>query len=796
MHLPDTAHKPGSSGAKHLISREESLLLPNATWRPQSLWSLSEARGQPLDVRIRSEEDRDGEGGPVRVRELYYTSHRWQDAPVRIAGHLAIPVRDHPLPGFLLGSGSLESAESFARGHNVVCMAFDRPGVGDSNGPADVYENWINLDNDPRDGWMWHYVQAALRAITYLTSLPCVTGRIGIAGSSRGGTMAWIVNGLDPRVALCIAQATSGDILLALEHDGWANYIYRDEQGNVGIPRVFRDVFARYGDPIQYAERQHGVVFQILGAQDEFFPIYTVKTTAEAMPAARHLLELIPDWDHGLFSRDDPNAGTYDNSAEANRRISACIGYAVDAYLHGRRPALSRPTLTIRPTTGDCLASVDESLPVCAVLLHHSADGAWLFDRQPMSRQADGWAARLDLPPTDRARAAIYAEVEYEGGPFLSSVPQFGEAFAQRMRAMPEPAPTEFVVEDIPYHSTIDDLGPLYATVAYDRLLKGAPLLVLMHGGYPGSRETMRPDAERLARCGLFVVAPSIRGRDGSAGEPDLLARECHDVRDVVNAVRSRFGDLIDPEHVSIVGYSAGGALALASAVRFPDLFRAVVAFFARGRAVWGRRLGGWRPEERPGQAADAKPDLAERIIRLLGGMPDEVPGRYAVRDVHSAIENLRHCRVLLFHDAEDAVLSCEESEALYQAARRLGLRNVSFWRSEPGDGRRWLHAHPSACADVAAAEHKFIPAIVGRRWPAPDLPDRAELIVAGYVITRGFAVWLGDGTAARGRLRYQIGEGAASFELREVVGALTGWTVTWRGQTRAVSGDAATVRL
>ncbi|MFQ6097376.1 MAG: prolyl oligopeptidase family serine peptidase [Armatimonadota bacterium] len=768
----------------------------NPDWTAHDLWDLAAVQQAPLHVRVRFEEERDGEGGPALLRALYYTSHCWQGEAVRIAAHLAIPPGERPMPGVLLGAGSLESAEAFARRHDVVCLAFDRPGVGDSNGPADVYENWVNLENDPRDGWMWHYVQAALRAVTYLRSLPEVSDRIGITGSSRGGTMAWIVNGLDRRISLCIAQATCGDILVALEHGGWANYIYRDDHGDVGIPRVFRDVFARYGDPIRYASSQHGLVFQILGAQDEFFPIYTVKTTAEAMPPEKHLLELIPDWDHGLFSRDDPEDDTYDNTAEADRRISACVQYAVDACLHGRRPLLRRPALTREPPTGAFAASVDESMPARAVTLLSCTDGAWLFERTPMTRTGDGYAARLDLCAEGLDKGAFYVEVEYEGGPFLSSIPQFGEAFRQRVRAMPEPPPTDVVVEDIEYHSSIDDLGPLYATVAYDRLRAGLPLCVVMHGGYAGSRERLRADVERLAHRGLFVVAPSIRGRDDSAGEPDFFGRECHDVWDVIGAVRARFGQAIAPEHVSIVGYSAGGVAALTCAVRFPDLFGVVAAFFAPGPGALRRRLEAYRRDPRAVEG-EGRAKLLEAILGVMGGVPDDVPGPYAARDVLAAAGNLRHApRVLLFHDAEDPVVPVAESEALYAEARRLGLRNVSLWRSEPGDGRRWHHGLPVDRPDLMAAEEKFAPAIAAKKWPAPELPHWGELIVPGYIKTREFAVWLGDGMSACATLRYEVGDSTARFELGHPVGEILEWRVTCRGETQRVGGDEGIVRF
>ena len=178
---------------------------------PQDLWDMDQIMTDPLHVRVR-EEEKKGTGvfcpqdpsgasrkrlpspfpgrGVVR-REIYYTSHIFRGAPVRIAAHVAIPSSDGPLPAMIHAAGSIDSAENFALAHNVVAIAIDRPGVGDSNGPPDSYnEAWLDLVHDPRDGWMWQFITSAMRAITYAQTLPEVDPeRIGVTGGSRGGTM-------------------------------------------------------------------------------------------------------------------------------------------------------------------------------------------------------------------------------------------------------------------------------------------------------------------------------------------------------------------------------------------------------------------------------------------------------------------------------------------------------------------------------------------------------------------------------------------------------------------------------
>ncbi|MBM4050900.1 MAG: acetylxylan esterase, partial [Planctomycetes bacterium] len=160
---------------------------------PQELWDLDKIRTEPLRARVRWEDAKDGPGGLVKRQEIYYTSHVWRGQAIRIAAHVALPQAKGKLPVMVLGSGSLDSAESFARTHNVACIAIDRPGTGDSNGPGDIYQTWIALEEDPRDGWMWHYVTSVLRAITYMQQQAEMDGaKVGVTGGSRGGTMSLI----------------------------------------------------------------------------------------------------------------------------------------------------------------------------------------------------------------------------------------------------------------------------------------------------------------------------------------------------------------------------------------------------------------------------------------------------------------------------------------------------------------------------------------------------------------------------------------------------------------------------
>ena len=739
---------------------------------PQELWDLDAIQNDPLNVRVREEETRERDGRRVLRREIYYTSHLWQGQPIRIAAHVALPESDGPLPAMVMGTSSMDGAESFARTHNLAVIALDRPGTGDSNGPPDVYQTWIALEDDPRDGWMWHFITSSLRAITYMQQQPEVRpDRIGITGGSRGGTMSFIANGMDPRITLAIPTATCGDILLAFKHDGWANNLYTDEDGNPGIPDTFR-VFALYGDPIHYAKTQHGAVMLVLGAQDEYFPIYTVKTTCDAVTSDKFRLCLIPDWDHGLFSSDNAELDTYDNREEAGKRTGAAAKHAIECCLHDKRVLPHTPHLSWLPE-GDSVtfsATVDQTWPVGEVTLCYSADGAYFFKREPMPKVLDAFKEKfqttLDLGAVEDDKLAFYVEVAYEDGPYLMSPPEFGVRFKQTMRTPRPPGePPEFVIEDVTYASTIDPLPDLRAKVAYQKGRQNLPIVVLLAGGTPGSSKALEGDLDRLSRRGVFAVLPTLRGRDGSPGQSDCLGREVCDIVDAVGHVKASFPEQVNPSLASIVGYSSGATLSLLAGARFPDAFRTIVAYFPitdRAEQPY------WELYERkPANELEEKAlRIAKMVEKLIGGVPSAVPDLYASRRILSAVGNNGQSAIHLFHDLDDGLVPYTHSQKYFDEAKAAGLTNVRFHLSYPDDGRRWTHGHPKNVPDLVAGEHKFIGQITGGKPDKPVLPEAGELVVPGYVRTEGFEVWLGDGLDSVATLTYSLSDASSRFAL------------------------------
>ena len=73
-------------------------------------WDVSWAKSADLDVAMVSEETDEEQGVSLTLREFTYLSHVWQDEEIRIAGHLAMPASDTPLPAMVLVTDGMGGA--------------------------------------------------------------------------------------------------------------------------------------------------------------------------------------------------------------------------------------------------------------------------------------------------------------------------------------------------------------------------------------------------------------------------------------------------------------------------------------------------------------------------------------------------------------------------------------------------------------------------------------------------------------------------------------------------------------
>ncbi|MEZ4585733.1 MAG: prolyl oligopeptidase family serine peptidase [Gemmatimonadales bacterium] len=333
-------------------------------------------------------------------------------------------------------------------------------------------------------------------------------------------------------------------------------------------------------------------------------------------------------------------------------------------------------------------------------------------------------------------------------------------------------ADPDVVVKEIAYRSSVSDLGPLFAEVCYVPTGGAMPIAVVQHGGNPGSRFGTVSSCYRMARQGMFGLSVSKRGRDGSAGVTDSWAVETFDIIDAIEVVKRDFAAHVDPSNVSIWGYSGGCIDAVAAAVRFPDYFRLVAPYF--GQLEWTRTWASVPKEQRRRHAAAGEQAKGNAIVDGIGGFPDEVPDQYLARDLLLGVVNNPYSRFHFFLDSEDpsGPLLQQHFKTYLEKAQALGRSNVDLHLSKPGDLYRWHHAYPGSWEelgnpDLMAAEAVYLGHVLNGDYPEPVLADAGRMMVLGYLKTKRFFVWLGEGNDAVAELDYTLTGPVSTFSFR-----------------------------
>ena len=229
------------------------------------------------------------------------------------------------------------------------------------------------------------------------------------------------------------------------------------------------------------------------------------------------------------------------------------------------------------------------------------------------------------------------------------------------------PVLTHFVAPNLPLDFYPAQLPPA----------SGAPCVILVHGGGwdSGERTQLAGFNRWLAAHGVAVAAISYRL---APAHPWPAQRD--DLHQAVVWLRNEAPALgIDPERLTLVGRSAGGQIATATAYGTPlPGVRAVVALYAVHdlNFVWSIRS--------PTDSLNS-----DKLMRqYLGGGPE---GRESLYRSGSA-EQLVHPGVpptLLLHGALDQLVWCRHSERLTAALQRVGAAHVFArlpWATHAGE--------------------------------------------------------------------------------------------------------------
>jgi len=385
-------------------------------------------------------------GVRLKVFQVMFDSYADPEAPVRIHGFLALPANAGPrsLPALIFGHGAGGQADehlarTLASLLSAAVLSFSGPGQGRSTGRPSTAENWLRT-NPIQQNWLYQYAYSAMRAVTYLGTVPEVDPRrIAMTGVSAGGLMTWIANGVDDRLVAACPMMATGDWPRALRSGSWFAH-FPLGQANVSPESPHAQAFARFLDPLHYAHRQNAPVMLINGAQDEFFPIDTTRTTYEAVDAPDKRLEVIFDWDHGYYTTTSIFLNTYNNTQRALERMFGDLTAWLTAHWGNGKPLPPAPDVRIVPTpTGTRFVVPAETAPgASAVHLLYSMDRAYTFRRISMGRQRDGSFAITLVGSLDWNSAVYFVEAQYPNSVFLTSVPVMPEGFTPRVRPFPQ----------------------------------------------------------------------------------------------------------------------------------------------------------------------------------------------------------------------------------------------------------------------------------------------------------------------------------------------------------------------
>lgn len=238
------------------------------------------------------------------------------------------------------------------------------------------------------------------------------------------------------------------------------------------------------------------------------------------------------------------------------------------------------------------------------------------------------------------------------------------------------------------YGAHPDQVSDLFVPDGADRSGGPLPLVLLFHGGVwrePYDRVHLRPFAAALAVTGAIVANVEYRRVDGAGGWPatfDDAALACDLLPDLVDAA---VGGRVDRDAVALVGHSAGGHLALWSALRH------LVPVGAPGHRHTPLPVAGVAALGAVvalGEFARTIPD-GPTVERLMGGDPTTVPERYAAAD--PAALPAAACPVLLVHGTDDEdvpVQTVRDYAATHPGAHLLELPDTGHMDViDPGSG-------------------------------------------------------------------------------------------------------------
>ncbi|MGB0896878.1 MAG: alpha/beta hydrolase family protein [Flavobacteriaceae bacterium] len=284
----------------------------------------------------------------------------------------------------------------------------------------------------------------------------------------------------------------------------------------------------------------------------------------------------------------------------------------------------------------------------------------------------------------------------------------------------------------VTYTSTIDpSINDLYLGYSYDTGWTNLPICLVMHGWNQSASTYYGEITERIASYGYFAISVGMRGRDGASGARDGSARELYDIYDAIQYIKSSFNTIVNGDSIVACGWSGGGGNAYGFVSKFPDLCQVLVSNF--GMSDYGYDVtDGWYYTNTASYGAS--------IVSSIGVITDK--NTYRARYAIEQISNFKGYSYI-FHDEDDATVDVINSQNMHLAL----TNNHEYIETTAIDDPRWIHQTPTGVRPITEAE---------QIWKNKIFTQKNKIVskigaikVNGYVVTKRFTIWLGDGVAS-----------------------------------------------
>jgi pimeloyl-ACP methyl ester carboxylesterase len=295
------------------------------------------------------------------------------------------------------------------------------------------------------------------------------------------------------------------------------------------------------------------------------------------------------------------------------------------------------------------------------------------------------------------------------------------------------------------------------------------PLVAELHGYNGDENSITAADAQRAAARGCAVIRIGMRGRTGQPGSADDSARELYDLLDAIAAVEAAHGTIVDTTRLHILGFSGGGANALAFLTKFPGLATTVVACFGFGDYGVSNTRSFWA------LSGSDRTTLETRIGNRLADIKPFV-SRNANLTIAKALP-LSSTKLVMLWDSADTqtfALQRETRDALLAG----GVDQSQWYWQESTDGH-WAHGYVADNANLKEAENVIFNRV---NDDAPTFAKVGTIDVNGYLVTPDVEIWSSDPTdyaprtgglgGTKHRLRVDFDATAGHYSIRSLTGA------------------------